>query len=309
VSSSEVQSTTEETGIESATQTQDAPTQPFSSQSSQTQFTETIEQDSHIRDDHFEEVDYDNPNSNDAGNSGYLNQIWTRLAAPSDEVAISDSTETAPATFLANSTWTAAVIARRYNIDPVVCHPPVDPIYGDRSWDERENGIVVVGRLAPDKRPLDAISIVDAIRARGRDLHLHIVGTAPDAYRDYAATVTTEAADRSYVSVEEDIPRSRLETLLCAHKYGLNLKPREHFGLSVAEYVAAGMVAFAPASGGQVDVLDQQDSRLFESFEDAVAKIDTAIMTDERPQLPRNRFNRDRFDASIMAHVEQMLSQ
>jgi len=100
-----------------------------------------------------------------------------------------------------------------------------------------------------------------------------------------------------------------LETLLCTHKYGLNLKPREHFGLSVAEYVAAGMVAFAPASGGQVDVLDRQNNRLFDSFEDAVMKIDTAIMTDERPQLPRNRFNRDRFDASIISHVDEMLSQ
>lgn len=299
-SSSESHSTLQETGVESAEQT--APT-------SQAQFKKKTEQDKPDLDNRLEDVEYDNPNNNTAGNSGYLNQIWTRLAAPEDGMSVSNSTQTAPATFLANSTWTAAVIANRYNIDPVVCHPPVDPIYGGRSWDEREDGVVVVGRLAPDKRPLDAISIVDAVRSQGHDLHLHIVGTAPDAYRDYAATVTTEAADRSYVSVEEDIPRSRLETLLCTHKYGLNLKPREHFGLSVAEYVAAGMVAFAPASGGQVDVLDRQNNRLFDSFEDAVMKIDTAITTDERPQLPRNRFNRDRFDASIISHVEEMLSQ
>jgi Glycosyltransferase len=275
----------------------------------QTQLTETREQGDVIRDNCVEDIEYDNPNSDDAGNTGYLNQIWTRLAAPDDKATVSDSTESASTTFLTNSTWTASVVTNRYNINPVVCHPPVDPIYNDSSWGERENGVVVVGRLAPDKRPLDAISIVDAIRAHGRDLHLHIVGTAPDAYRDYARTITTEAANRSYVSVEEDVPRSRLETLLCTHKYGLNLKPREHFGLSVAEYVAAGMVAFAPASGGQVDVLDGQNNRLFESFEDAVYKIDTAITTDERPQLPRDRFNRDRFDESIVSHVEQMISR
>lgn len=237
------------------------------------------------------------------GDPGRLNRLWSRLVGPSrSELAREDTV------LLANSSWTATVVGDIYGTRPAVLHPPVDPIPCERAWEQREDGLVAVGRLAPDKRLLDVIRVVDAVRDRGYDLHLHVVGAAPRAYRRYAERVATAANDRSYVSLERDVSRDRLEQLLCTHKYGLNMKHGEHFGMVVAEYVAAGMVAFAPASGGQQDVLRNRHDRLFDSLDEAVALVTRAMAADEPPELQPDRFAREQFQTSLRRYVDDSLA-
>ena len=238
-----------------------------------------------------------------AGEKAVGNRVWSRLAAPDRDALGSEMV-----TSLANSAWTADVVKRVYGVRPDVLHPPVDPIDGALPWGERVDGIVVVGRLAPDKRILEAIRVVDGVRERGPNLQLRIVGAAPRAYHKYARRVESAAAERPYVSVERDAPRARLEELLCTHKYGLNLKPEEHFGMSVAEYVAAGMVAFAPDSGGQREVLGGRENRLFGSVPEAIDLVSTAADADDPPALPRDRFGSERFQAGIRRAVARTLS-
>jgi glycosyltransferase involved in cell wall biosynthesis len=236
------------------------------------------------------------------GDPGCLNRLWSWLASP-------DRAETAreDISLLTNSAWTADAVADIYDTRPSVLHPPVDPIPCDINWTEREDGLVAVGRLAPDKRLLDAIAVVEAVRERGYDCHLHIVGAAPRAYRRYAERVAAAASERPYVTVERDVPGNRLRHLLCTHKYALSLKRNEHFGMVVAEYIAAGMVAFAPASGGQRDVLRNRDDRLFGSLDEAVSLILHAAEADQPPDLPPDRFVRERFQASLRWYVDEII--
>ena len=234
--------------------------------------------------------------------TGRLNRVWSRLAGPTRAELAGPGV-----TLLANSAWTADVVSEIYGTRPEVLYPPVDPIPCERAWRDRRNGVVAVGRLAPDKRVLDAIAVVDGIRERGHDIHLHLVGAAPRAYRGYAERVEAAAGERPYVSLERDVSRARLEDLLCTHRYGLNTKPDEHFGMSVAEYVAAGMVAFAPASGGQRDVLDGREDRLFDSVEEAVELVTRAVEADDPPDFPRDRFARDRFERTLRRHVSRAI--
>ncbi|GAA0455378.1 glycosyltransferase [Halococcus dombrowskii] len=237
------------------------------------------------------------------GDPGRLNRLLSRLAGPSSsELAREDTV------LLANSSWTADVVADVYETRPEVLHPPVDPIPCELAWEQREDGLVAVGRLAPDKRLLDVIAVVDAIRDRGYDLHLHVVGAAPRAYRRYAERVAAAANERPYVSLERDVPRNRLEQLLCTHKYGLNMKQGEHFGMVVAEYVAAGMVAFAPASGGQQDVLGNRHDRLFDSVDEAVSLITNAMAANDPPELQPDRFAREQFQTSLRRYVNESLT-
>lgn len=233
------------------------------------------------------------------GEGGRLNPLYSRLAG----------VDTLPddATVVTNSEWTADVVERLYGRRPDVLYPPVDPIPDPYPWTEREDGFVTVGRLAPDKRTLDAIRIVEGVRARGHDVHVHVVGTASPTYRAYVERVERMAAARNWVRLERDVGRDRLEHLLRTHRYGLSAKPDEHFGMVVAEYVAAGMVAFAPDSGGQTDVLDGRDDRLFASVTDAVDTIDAGIRRGVSPQLSRDRFDRDRFHREIRRLVRDRL--
>lgn len=235
-----------------------------------------------------------------AGEPGRLDGLWSRLAAPS-------TAELDESRLLANSSWTAATVAEIYGCRPEVCHPPVDPMDG-LAWENREPGVVVLGRIAPDKRTMDAIRIVDGLRAAGYELSCTVVGSAPAAYRDYVARVRAAAEERPSVSLETDVSRQRVRELLGRNRYGLNAKPREHFGMAVAEYVAAGMLAFAPDEGGQVDILGGDERNLFADVDEAVTVIGEAIDADRRPTGPRNRFGRERFAAELREHVDAMLS-
>ncbi|UWG48383.1 Glycosyltransferase [Halanaeroarchaeum sp. HSR-CO] len=229
--------------------------------------------------------------------AGRLNALWSRVAAPD----VSGGTDTA--TYLANSGWTADVFEAIYGTRPTVLHPPVDPISCDTTWEDRETGIVVVGRIAPDKRLEEAIAIVDGVRDRGHDVHLHIVGSAPRAYRRYADRIAAAAEERPYVHLETDVPRRRVIELLCGYRYGLNVKADEHFGMAVAEYVAAGMVPFAPASGGQREILRGRADRSFDSVPEAIDLVSGAIDRDDRPRLQRDRFATDGFQEAFRQHV------
>jgi glycosyltransferase involved in cell wall biosynthesis len=234
-----------------------------------------------------------------AGGFDPLNRLWSRLAGPGRRLP--DDT-----TVLANSDWTADVVEATYDRRPTVLAPPVDPIPAACPWDERERGIVTLGRLAPDKRPLAAIEIVDGVRERGHDCHLHLVGSAAPAYRQYVERVEAAARERPYVSLEREVSRERLEHLLGSHRYGLNVKRREHFGMALAECAAAGMLTFAPDSGGQRDVVGDE-RRLFASPTDAADRIAGAIERDQRPSRSRDRFGSDRFHEAVRRHVARRL--
>jgi glycosyltransferase involved in cell wall biosynthesis len=230
-----------------------------------------------------------------------LDPLWSRLAG------LGDRTLPADATLLANSAWTADAVDAVYGRRPTVRHPPVDPPPDPRPWTARERGVVVLGRLAPDKRPLRAIRVVDGVRDRGHDLHLHLVGSSSAMYDDYVRRVAAAAADRPYVNLERDAPRERVDHLLETHRYGLNPKPGEHFGMAVAEYVAAGMVAFAPDSGGQREVLDGRPDRLFDSTVDAVDTVAAAVDAGDEPTLPRDRYASERFHAAVREDLAAIL--
>jgi len=228
-----------------------------------------------------------------------LNTLWTTLGGPQTD-------DFHDAQLLANSAWTASVFEEMYDLRPDVVHPPVQQIEG-APWAEREDGIVLLGRIAPDKNVLEAMTLIDALREKGFDLHLHIVGSTARAYDAYVERVEKASTKRAYVHFERNVPRDRIEELLGSHRYGVNLKRREHFGMSVAEYVSAGMIAFAPDSGGQREVLDYRSDRLFGDLDGAVETISEAIEIGARPSLPQDRFRPDRFKSTLNDYVTHSL--
>lgn len=242
--------------------------------------------------------------------AGRLNALWTKLAglAPDDSATESGDDLPSEARLLANSTYTASAVAERYGRASEVLHPPVDPIPGGDDWTDRADGVVILGRIAPDKRICEALRIVDGVREHGHDLSVHVVGSTAGAYREYVRRVEEMVAERSHATLHRDSSRAALESVLTENKYGLSAKPGEHFGMAVAEYVAAGMVAFAPDSGGQRDVLDGNPDRLFDSHEDAVETVAAAVERDDPPKLPRDRFRRERFHDGIRSVVRERLS-
>ncbi|WP_408957576.1 glycosyltransferase family 4 protein [Natrinema sp. 74] len=244
------------------------------------------------------------------GEDSFVDHLYDRL---SYRLGGYDADRLRESSLLTNSRWMATVVQDVYDVRPRVVHPPVDTAgFEPRPWDARENGFVTVGRLARYKNVEETIRIVDGVRTRGHDVHHHVVGPSYDP--DYRRELEAMAAARDYVTLEGELPREELVDLCCTHRYGLHGKRGEHFGMAVAELVAAGAIPFVPDNGGQRDIVDRREELLFGTPAEAVAKIDRVLSEPElrrdvrlEPDCVEARFGRDRFREEIRTVVRETL--
>jgi glycosyltransferase involved in cell wall biosynthesis len=239
-------------------------------------------------------------------------QLYRRLCK---RVAGVDGQNIERGRLLANSEWTAGVTESIYGTRPEVLYPPIkEQQVPQRPWADREDGFVAVGRLDPTKNHERMLRIVDELRDRGREVHLHIVGPADTT--EYVRRIRKQIESRPYAFHEGKVSRERLFELLSRHRYGLHAKDFEHFGMAVAEMVLAGAIPFVPRNGGQQEIVDGDDRLLYESIEDAVEKISVVLhdpgqQQSIRKDLPdiEERFGRHRFRARIRRIVDETLSE
>ena len=217
---------------------------------------------------------------------------------------------------LANSGWIADVVQDAYGVRPDVVHPPVDTRgfaeRGDRPFDEREPGFVTVGRLARYKNVLENVEIIDRVRDRGHDVHLHLVGPGYDD--EYTRKVERAASERDYVRVEGEVTREELVNVVARHRYGLHGKRHEHFGMAVAEFVAGGTVPFVPDNGGQREIVGS-DRLTYSTTDEAVERIDRVLSNPEEARELRRgtaeierQYGRERFQREIRGVVDDALA-
>ena len=246
------------------------------------------------------------------GEDSFADHAYDRLCWRLGEF---DPEEIRGSALLSNSEWMADVVQDAYDARPRVVHPPVDTRgFGERerAFEERENGFVTVGRIAGYKNVLEDIEIIDRVRNRGHDVHLHLVGPAYDD--EYTRKVKRAAAERDYVFVEGELPREEVVETICRHKYGLHGKRHEHFGMAVAELVAGGTVPFVPDNGGQREIVGS-DELTYSTVEEAVESVDRVLSDSERARELRSesaeierRFGRERFQREIREVVAEALA-
>ena len=160
------------------------------------------------------------------------------------------------------------------------------------------------------------VDVAVALRARGLLRNLHIIGPEVDpAYAADLDAYRTEVGGDPWIQVHGALPRSRVQTLLTRSKYGIHAMIDEHFGMAPAEMLAAGCIPFIHASGGQQEIVGGAPNLLFESHEDAVAKI-AAVARDATVQAAvlrslepvRDRFSLRRFHDEIVQEVDALLA-
>lgn len=170
---------------------------------------------------------------------------------------------------LTNSEWTGRLYESVYDAPWRVLHPPVVGAWKPRPWDDRDDAIVILGRISPEKEIERAIRIV---RALERPMPLRIVGSIDD--RSYYARLSASAG--SDVAFHVDLTRDDLLELLGRTRYGIHCMADEHFGMAITEMLHSGCIPFVRAGGGAVEIVP--DSRLtWATDEEAVAKIGEVI--------------------------------
>ncbi|REA02036.1 hypothetical protein DEQ92_14110 [Haloferax sp. Atlit-6N] len=215
---------------------------------------------------------------------------------------------------LTNSDWMGNRVKQAYGVESTTLYPPIDTDNTQSvSWSEKEQGFVTLGRLSSDKNIQRNIEIIDRLRERGHDLHLHIAGPPTDP--EVVTEVTEMAHERPYIKLDGQLSRKEVTALLNNHRFGLHGKEYEHFGMVVAEMSLAGMLPFAHDSGGQREIVNEEQRLLYEDIDDAVEKIhhvltDSSTQSSLRKSLPDidSRFGRSRFKEEFRTVVKNSLA-
>jgi glycosyltransferase involved in cell wall biosynthesis len=217
---------------------------------------------------------------------------------------------------LVNSQWTGEKVRQWHDIESTIVYPPIAGDFAAVPWPERENGFVCIGRFSPEKEFDKVIDIVAALRARGHDMHLHLVGGRAakiNAYYRHILKRVTENA--SWLFLHEDLSRADLVALIAAHRYGIHGMSEEHFGMAVAEMLHGGCIVFVPRGGGQVEIVGGEERVLYSTPEEAVEKIAATLAAPalqlalrEILQEHARQFSTERFTEQMRALVRGFLN-
>ncbi|MBI5641481.1 MAG: glycosyltransferase family 4 protein [Nitrospirae bacterium] len=176
---------------------------------------------------------------------------------------------------LANSRWVSSVWKEKYGADISILYPPVAGGFPYVSHDSREMGFVCIGRISSEKRIERIVEILSAVRARGHDVHLHVVGSFDD--NDYGRQVARTCRDKGeWIKMEGMLIGQEKIDLLSQHRFGIHACQGEAFGIAVAEMVKAGCIPFVPREGGSSEIVDN-DLVIYDSTEDAIKKIEHVL--------------------------------
>ena len=214
---------------------------------------------------------------------------------------------------LANSNWSRGVL-EAVGMPSEVLYPPAPGDFVDARWDERRDAFLCVGRLVPEKRPDWVADTLALVRREWPGLELHICGSTSDA-------VFVERLERlarahgDWVHIHRDVARTDLIALLARCRYGIHAEVNEHFGIAPAEMARAGCIPFVHASGGQVEIVDEDPRLCYTTAEDAAAKI-LAVLRDRQLQdelrttvrARSQRFTPEAFVAGLLDTVEKFLA-
>jgi len=200
---------------------------------------------------------------------------------------------------VANSRWSADMLARRYGIPSRVIYPPVyaPPRAADSN---RLADFVFLGRIVPEKRVLQAIDVLGRVRGKGHAVKLHVIGPLDESiYCDQVRAKVRDCSD--WVRLHGGIYGGEKFAELGRCAFGLHMRQREPFGIAVAEMVKMGVVPFVPAGSAPHEIVD--DDRLaFRDDDHAVEVIDRVLrddaeLADIRAKLARRAgdFSTERF--------------
>ncbi|MEM4718288.1 MAG: glycosyltransferase [Desulfurococcaceae archaeon] len=157
--------------------------------------------------------------------------------------------------FIANSSFTANLFNKYLGLKPIVIYPPVniDDIINERplGYDERENYVLIVSRISPEKHPELAIYLAKLLRKD--NTRVVLAGSASNYSEIYYESLLEQARREKVddnIDIYLNIPREKLVELYRKAFIYLHITPKEHFGISIAEAMAAGTPVIIPINSG-----------------------------------------------------------
>jgi glycosyltransferase involved in cell wall biosynthesis len=213
---------------------------------------------------------------------------------------------------IANSHWTADLLMSRHGLPARIISPPVHT--PPQRETKRSKDFVMLGRISPEKRLIEAMNILRRVRERGHRFNFHIIGPLEkSAYCNQVREHAQMFGD--WVRLRGGIYGDEKFEELGRHSFGLHVRRREAFGIAVAEMLKMGLVPFIPAGSAPAGIVD--DERVaFENDEHAVDVIDRVLRDPEQLASIRqhlvgraNLFSTERFVREVGGVIEDALCE
>ncbi len=210
---------------------------------------------------------------------------------------------------VSNSKWTAKIMKEQLGINCRVIYPPVIGEFPEIPWNEKEDGFVYIGRLIPKKGIDFIIKVLEKVRIKGWNIHLHIIGPLENThYVKYLKNLVKKKG--KWIKLEGAKYNEEKQYFLARHKYGISAHTNEPFGISVAEMVKAGCIVWVPDGGGQIEIVNHPDL-IFVEIDDAVDKIIAILKDDKKQRILRThlakqaeKFTVDKFKKEVKKLVK-----
>ena len=190
-------------------------------------------------------------------------------------------------------------------VSPIVVRPAVDTkaFASALTSNYRENKVLVVGRIAPEKQLERAIEVC---RLLDVDVKITIVGSFDHSPRTFNYLKKLRKIIEKYemnnrIKILVNIDRDDLIKQIMTAKVYLHTKYDEHFGISIIEAISAGLIPVVPAHGGPVEFIPKRYHyrTLIEAAELIKKYID--VQQSERLAVSKiaNKFSKERFKLKI----------
>jgi glycosyltransferase involved in cell wall biosynthesis len=143
-----------------------------------------------------------------------------------------------------------------FSVDAKILYPPVDVhIFREvgLNSNQREDIIIVISRIAPDKQVENAIEVARIMRSRGIGKRMIIAGNLHLYDHQYYQQLKKMIADYDlldYITLQTNISFNKLLQLMQLAKVYFHLRIDEHFGISIVEAMASGLVPVVSNIGG-----------------------------------------------------------
>jgi glycosyltransferase involved in cell wall biosynthesis len=218
---------------------------------------------------------------------------------------------------LTNSRFSREAIIQAFaNVQPYVLYPPVDierfsPAYS-QSINSREVKVLVVSRFSPEKLIENAIKIAHLLEGK---IKFQIVGSLAPANRSYFKRLQEKIENyglRQTVTLTPNASNEELIDSMSKSMIYLHTMIGEHFGVSIIEAMAAGLLPIVPAYGGCSEIVPTDHQyRTVEEAADYIAKNAKYASDEKRLQMHEisRQFSPNNFRKAMGVYIEQARSQ